>query len=193
LRSVQQQTGAVMDFPPGAGNERVVAKLGPGKPQAVLSSLLDGSKFNYVILGESKNPDAVQKVVLLAKSAGGASGPPVNTAQNIARPQPPVPQVQPGVEPPEDEYPPNEPEVEQQQVPGAPGFPGSENLQPEVINPGNRTPEQMLQELQRMQQQQQQMQQQLNPANQQQFGQPYTPPQNLQPGQAPNPPQHQPQ
>lgn len=167
LRSVQQQTGAVIDVPPGSGNERVVAKLGPGKPQAVLSSLLDGSKFNYVILGESKNPGAVQKVVLLAKSGGGASEPTVNTAQNNIRPQPPIPQPQPGVEPPEDEYPPNEPEVEQQQVPGAPGFPGSENLQPEVINPGNRTPEQMLQELQRMQQQQQQMQQQLNPANQQ--------------------------
>ena len=193
LRSVQTQTGAVIDLPPGAGSERVVAKLGPGKPQAVLSSLLDGSKFNYVILGESKNPGAVQKIVLLAKSAGGVSEPAVNTAQNNIRPQPPVPQAQPGVEPPEDEYPQNEPEVENQQQPGMPGMPGSENLQPEVINPGNRTPEQMLQELQRMQQQQQQMQQQLNPANQQQFGQPYTTPQTPQPGQAPNPPQNRPQ
>ena len=61
-------------------------------------------------------------------------------------------------------------------------MPGSENLQPDVIQPGNRTPEQMLQELQRMQQQQQQMQQQLNPANQQ--------PQNQQtPGSTPFPSQ----
>jgi hypothetical protein len=190
LRSVQTQTGAVIDLPPGTGNERVVATLGPGKPQAVLASLLNGSKFNFVILGDPRNPGSVQKVILLSKSAGGVTEPQVNAAQSQYnfRPQPPVSQVQPGVEPPEDEYPQNEPEVENpsQLQPGLPGMPGSENLQPDVVNPGNRTPEQMLQDLQRMQQQQQQMQQQLNPANQQQFGQPIVPQQNSQPTPVPN-------
>lgn len=165
LRSVQTQTGASIDIPPGAGSERVVATLGPGAPKDVLASLLNGSKFNYVLLGEPKNPGAIQKVILLAKSsAGGDSA--VTTAQNNVRSTPPPPQ---GVEPPEDEYQQPEPEVENQNLtPGQPGMPGSEGLTPDVINPAGRTPEQMLQELQRMQQQQQQMQQQLNPANQQQ-------------------------
>jgi hypothetical protein len=170
LRSVQTQTGASIDIPPGAGNERVVATLGPGKPQAVLASLLNGSKFNYVILGEPNNPGTVQKVILLAKSAGGSSQAPDTVAQNnYHAPQPQPPQT---VEPPDDEYQQSEPEVENQNPgqlsPGQPGMPGSENLTPDNINPAGRTPEQMLQELQRMQQQQQQMQQQLNPANQQQ-------------------------
>lgn len=178
LQSVQTQTGATFDIPPGAGSERVVASLGPGKPQNVLASLLNGSKFNYVILGQANNPGAVQKIILMAKVAGPSSqGAPDTTPQNSFRAMPPV---QPPVEPPEDEYQQNEPEVDNQSQP-VPGQPGGDNGSQEVIQPGNRTPEQMLQELQRMQQQQQQMQQQLNPSNQQPFGQPVTP-QNQQPG-----------
>ena len=163
LHSVQTQTGASIDIPPGAGSERVVATLGPGKPKDILASLLNGSKFDYVLLGETNNPGAVQKVILLARANSTAS----NASQNIAR----APQPQQGVEPPEED-PQNEPEVESQAplTPGQPGFPGGEQLTPDTINaqPAQaRTPEQMLQELQRMQAQQQAMQQQLNPANQQ--------------------------
>jgi len=160
LRYVQSQTGASVDMPPGAGTERVVASLGPGKPREILASLLNGSKFNYVILGEKDNPGAVQKIILLAKSSSPASGGSITTAQNTV---PPPSQV---VESPEDEYPQNEPEVEMQNQ-LVPAQPGGEQLTPGVINPVGRTPEQMLQELQRIQQQQQQMQEQLNPANQQ--------------------------
>src|SRR5271165_489018 len=172
LRSVQTQTGASVDMPPGAGSERVVASLGPGKPRDVLASLLNGSKFNYVILGEANNPGAVQKIILMTKSGSGTGASAGTTlAQNNIRP----PNPSEAVEPPEDDYQQPEPEVENQNqnqnqnqlVPGQPGMPGSEGITPDVINPAGRTPEQMLQELQRMQQQQQQMQQQLNPANQQ--------------------------
>ena len=188
LRSVQTQTGATIDVPPGAGSERVVATLGPGRPQSVLASLLDGSKFNYVILGEPGNSGGVQKVILLAKSSSMGADAPATTAQNNF--QQPM-QPQPAVEPPEDEYPQNEQEVENQNQlpPGMPGTPGAEGLSPDAAQPGNRTPEQMLQELQRMQQQQQQMQQQLNPSNQQPFGQPIVPQQPPQP--FPNQPQPQ--
>jgi len=169
LHSVQAQTGASVEIPSGAGNERVVATLGPGQPKDVLASLLNGSKFNYVILGEANNPGAVQKVILMA-SAGGTSG----TSSTTARNTPPPPQQQQAVEPPEEDYQQaNEPEVENQ--PGQPTPSEGESLNPGVINPGGRTPEQMLQELQRMQQLQQQMQQQLNPANQQQVVPPGVP------------------
>ncbi|HZD31832.1 MAG TPA: hypothetical protein VE779_09240 [Candidatus Angelobacter sp.] len=174
LHSVQVQTGATIEVPSGTGNERVVASLGPGKPQSVLASLLNGAQFNYVILGVPNNPGTVQKVILLSKTSSAAvNGAPANTAQNNFR----FPQQQQAAEQPEDEYPQGEPEVENQnqQQPGMPGASGSENLQPDANQQGNRTPEQMLQELQRMQAQQQQMQQQLNPANQQQFGQPVAP------------------
>jgi hypothetical protein len=164
LRSVQAQTGASIDMPPGGGSERVVAKLGPGKPKDVLSSLLNGSRFNYVILGSPNGSGGVQKVILIAKSTSGAE-PSVNTAQN----SPP-----PAAEPSDDEVPQNEPEPEVQPMQVQNGVPGEDGAAPEAPNnglnqvpPGGKTPEQMLQELQRMQQQQQQLQQQLNPSNQQ--------------------------
>jgi hypothetical protein len=179
LHSVQTQTGASVDLPPGTGSERVVATLGPGKARDVLAALLNGSKFNYVILGENNNPGAIQKIILIAKTTGPSAGGGTMTAvQNNPGPRPPVQQA---IEPPEDEYNPPEPEPDSQNqlVPGQTGMPGGDQISPEVINPAGRTPEQMLQELQRIQQQQQQMQQQLNPANQS--------PQQGGPGQAPTP------
>lgn len=170
LHSVQTQTGAWVEIPPGTGSERVVAKLGPGNPKDVLASLLNGSKFNYIILGETNNSERVQKIILMTKSAttGGA---PVTTAQNNF--QPPAPMQM--VEPTDDDPPQNEPEPEVLPQPGQPGVPGGEQVAPDApgiqenpLQPGGRTPEQMLQELQRMQQQQLQYQQQLNPSNQQQ-------------------------
>jgi hypothetical protein len=174
LRSVQAQTGASVEMPSGAGSERVVATLGPGQPKDVLASLLNGSKFNYVILGEANNPGSVQKVILMA-SAGG-SGSAGTSGTTMAQNTPLTPQQPQAVEPPEEDYQQaSEPEVENQNQVVQPNLPGGENLNSDVINPAGRTPEQMLQELQRMQQQQQQMQQQLNPANQQQAAPPGLP------------------
>ena len=78
LRSVQSQTGASVEMPAGASNERVVGQLGPGQPRDVLNALLNGSKFNYIILGVTGNPGAVQKVILTTPKPA----PTVNTAQN---------------------------------------------------------------------------------------------------------------
>jgi hypothetical protein len=178
LRSVQAQTGASVDIPPGAGSERVSARLGPGQPKDVIANLLNGSKFNYVILGVANNSGGVQKVILMANSTPG--GAPIMTQNNGQQPPPPQ------AEPSEDDTPQYEPEPEVQQMPVQPGgMVGGEQVAPDGTNnganpaqPGGRTPEQMLQELQRMQQQQQQYQQQLNPSNQGPFpNQPQVPPQ----------------
>jgi hypothetical protein len=73
LRDVRQLTGASIEIPPSAGaNERVVAQLGPGAPRDVLAGLLNGSSFNYVMLGSSADPSAVASVILTPKpSVGG--------------------------------------------------------------------------------------------------------------------------
>lgn len=171
LRSVQAKTGASFDIPASANSDRVVAQLGPGQPRDVLATLLNGSKFNYIILGSPTQPGAVQKLILMPRP----SVPTTNTAQTRPSPQP-QPEAQP-----EDDYTPPEPvPVEDnsanlpQQPPGGfrPGYipnqPNSDQPQPDngQQQQGAKTPEQLLQELQRMQQQQQQYQQQLNPANQ---------------------------
>lgn len=176
LHAVQLQTGASVEIPPGGGNDRVVAQIGPGQPHDVLNTLLNGSKFDYVILGVTGDPGAVQKVILSVRQAGSIAP---ATAQNTP-PQPDqtdedVPVAENG----EQEYP-NQYQNARPPIPG--GFrrpiPGQVNVPPaeqqntytgpggEAQNNGAKTPEQLMQELQQMQQQQQVYQQQLNPANQ---------------------------
>ncbi len=167
LHAVQSKTGASVDVPASASNDRVVAQIGPGRPQEVLATLLNGSKFNYIIMGSPNEPGVLRELILTPKT----NAPITNTAQN--RP------VQPPPEPQEEEYTPPEPiqenSAENQESPKAryhgfvpnPGqFPGQEpatgTTQPQQQQ---KSPEQLLQELQRFQQQQEQYQQQLNPAN----------------------------
>jgi hypothetical protein len=178
LRAVQVQTGASMDVPSAAGSERVAMRLGPGAPRDVLHTLLNGSKFDYMILGVAGNPGAIQKVILTPKQAIGA------TTQASNNPQPPSDDQDEGTPVAdtggESEYP--GPSSEQPPMPpgairrpmGAPGgqqFQQNNNPQQNPFGQGNsdnvvKTPEQLMQELQEMQQQQQQYQDQLNPANQ---------------------------
>jgi hypothetical protein len=177
LLLVQSQTGASIEMPAGVSSERVVGQFGPGPPLDVLNSLLNGSKFNYIILGVTGNRGAVQKVILTTSEPASR----VNTAQNNA--------VQPPEEPQEEE---NDGEPESQPRPQTPlpsqirNRPNVPGRMPQAVDPqppqpqptpdsktdntqpnGAKTPEQLLQELQQTQEQQQQMQEQLNPANRQ--------------------------
>jgi len=174
LRSVQAKTGASVEMPGGASAERVVAQLGPGQPREVLNALLNGTKFDYIILGVAGNPGAVQKVILTTQTASSSA---VNTAQNNR----PVQPVQAPEDEPQEEIAPPEPEVIPEpnatptpqpsfRRPPMPPRMGEMNQQPQPDGSDNsqqnvKSPEELLQELQQMQQQQQQMQQQLNPAN----------------------------
>jgi hypothetical protein len=73
LREVHRLTGAAIDVPPNA-TERVVTKLGPGAARDVLADLLNGSSFNYVMLGSVSDPATVATVMLTTKSAAPAGG-----------------------------------------------------------------------------------------------------------------------
>lgn len=174
LRAVQSRTGASIDIPAGAGSERVVAQLGPGQPRDVLNTLLNGSKFDYVILGvNGGDPGAVQKVILTPRQGGVTI-----TAQGNTRRQPvqddesQADESIPVADTAENEYqnpdqpPPPQPSPFRHPMmpPGAQVNPGAEfgNGDPN----GPKTPEQLMQQMQQQQQQQQQYQQQLNPANQ---------------------------
>ena len=79
LRDVRKLTGASIDIPQNA-NERVVTHLGPGAPRDVLAALLNGSGFNYVMLGSSSDPTAVASVILMAKPSSPGD---VQTAANV--------------------------------------------------------------------------------------------------------------
>jgi hypothetical protein len=78
LEAVRIKTGAEVEIPAGAASERVVGKVGPGAAREVLASLLNGSHFNYVMLGTETDPDSFAKLVLTPKE--GTNGAAETTA-----------------------------------------------------------------------------------------------------------------
>jgi hypothetical protein len=146
----------------------------------VLAVLLNGSSFNYVMIGSNSDPTAVASVVLMAKpSAAGDNQPPATVAANVYQNSPPVPphpmpfnrpggfspQPQPQVVNPEadsDDAKDDEAEAaddaddQAQPTPGGqPGQPDANAQQatdPNQPNAGPKTPEQILEMLRRQQQ-----------------------------------------
>src|SRR5215467_16031566 len=74
LNAVKQKTGAAVDMP-GASSERVVGRFGPGAPRDVMAQLLNGSHYDYVLLGSPADPGALKKIVLIARAAGPEPNP----------------------------------------------------------------------------------------------------------------------
>ncbi len=70
LFAVHQQTGAEIAIPAGAEGEQVVADIGPGPAPEVLAQLLNGSKFNFLIMSSSSDPQALDRVILSSRPEG---------------------------------------------------------------------------------------------------------------------------
>jgi len=60
LQVVAEKTGALIDVPPGSGLERIVEHTGPGHAEDVLATLLNGSAFDFIIVGSSRSRDPIQ-------------------------------------------------------------------------------------------------------------------------------------
>ena len=73
LSAIRSRTGAQIEYPASAAQERVAARLGPGAPRDVLAQLLNGSKFDYLILGSQQQPGGVQRVILTPKQGGAGN------------------------------------------------------------------------------------------------------------------------
>jgi len=142
-------------------SDRVAANFGPAPADQVLTALLRGSRFDYVIIGAPDNPEVVQRVILTPRA--GAAAP----ALTAAMPQRPG---APQSEDDEEDQPPSEtvqpPPPVQPQPQGDP-----------------KTTQQLVEELQRMQEQQKLQEQQQQLQQQQQLGN--SP---LKPGAQPAPP-----
>lgn len=90
LQTITAQTGMKIQGSPG--NHRIFGVYGPGEPRQVLSELLSGFSFNYLLVGTASN-GAPQRLIL---AGGAASMPePSQPAQSIqpapanTLPQPP--------------------------------------------------------------------------------------------------------
>ena len=151
LRAVRKQTGAEIEIP--SAPERVVTHLGPGPAREIVAELLNGSRFNYVLLGSPADDAALTRVVLVAKTGpqeitpnpptlDPALGPQANNAQ-----QPPEQMPDAEAESNDD----NDDNADQA------AEPEPQPAQPQDPN-AVKTPQQMLQEMQQRQMQLQQQQ-----------------------------------
>ena len=66
LFEVQRQTQAEIAIPAGAEQEEVVADLGPAPARDVLGSLLNGSPYNFIFMG---NELSLEKVILTRRDS----------------------------------------------------------------------------------------------------------------------------
>jgi hypothetical protein len=138
LASVSTQTGIAIQ---GVGrDERVFGTFGPGSARDILAQLLQGTGYNFVMVGD-QGQGAPRQITLSARNGSGA-------AQTASRPN-----SSDSEEDVATDYPQPDPQ------PQAP--PVRANFPPEGTMPG-RIPPQMLQQMQQ-QQQQQMMQQQGQP------------------------------
>jgi antitoxin (DNA-binding transcriptional repressor) of toxin-antitoxin stability system len=64
LYAVQQRTGADISIAAGAEQEKVVAEIEPAPAPEVLARLLNGSKFNFLILSATNDPRRLERVIL---------------------------------------------------------------------------------------------------------------------------------
>jgi hypothetical protein len=99
LMEIHKQTGADVAIPAGAEQEQVVAKLGPAPARDVVASLLNGSRYNFVMVG-SDNDSSLRRLILTPKGAGVVTAPmstpavynytppPVAPPMRVSKPQP---------------------------------------------------------------------------------------------------------
>jgi len=64
LHAIQQRTGADIAIPAGAEQERVAAAIEPAPAPEVLARLLNGSRFNFLIVNSASDPSRLDKVIL---------------------------------------------------------------------------------------------------------------------------------
>jgi hypothetical protein len=77
LELVAEKTGAVIDVPPGSGLDRIVEHAGPGNANDVLTQLLHGSRFNFIIVDSPQYPDEPVQVLLSVKEGSSEAPAPV--------------------------------------------------------------------------------------------------------------------
>jgi hypothetical protein len=149
LRGVRKHTAADIEIPATA-SERVVTRLGPGPAREVMAELLNGSHFNYILLGSPDDASLLVRVVLVAKT--GPDNPNSAPAQAGTNAAPPAEVAAADAA---------DADVTDDTADDTPDPGTAEAEQPAPVpgeQPGVRTPQQMLQEMQQRQLQMQQQQ-----------------------------------
>jgi hypothetical protein len=108
LNEVRRKIGADIPIPLGAAQEQVVANIGMMPVRETLTSLLNGSRFNFILVGADNDPAKLKSVILTFRGSTGISQPAMAPS-----PQQPVTENEPEPEPqPEQQMQPEQPQQE---------------------------------------------------------------------------------
>src|SRR5262249_6926742 len=91
--------GAEMTMPPGAGQEQVVVDIGPAPAREVLASLLNGSPFNFVVIGSDRDFSQLKRIYLTMRGAGATGMSQTDPAVSVDQAQEPDMTMQQSPEP----------------------------------------------------------------------------------------------
>jgi hypothetical protein len=70
LMAVRSRLGTSIDVPASASSERVAVHLGPAPARAVLSALLEGSNYDYIIKARESNQNEIQSMIVTLRGEG---------------------------------------------------------------------------------------------------------------------------
>ncbi len=157
LNAIHNATGAQIETAGAPATERVAAKIGPGSVRDVLLSVLQGSRYDYILVGSANNPDQIERVILTPRSGatGATAGGGSTQAVGASTPKPGIAVEDEGDAEGQEGFATPNPA---QQLPGqlaTPAQPGvAPNAQSPTTTPGQnvKTPEQLLEDLRRMEQ-----------------------------------------
>ena len=71
LAALGKKIGASIDVAPEIAREPVVARIGPASPALVLAQLLDGPKFEYIVMGSDENGHGLKRVIVRQRNSFG--------------------------------------------------------------------------------------------------------------------------
>jgi hypothetical protein len=174
IAGIRSATGIRIETIGGPSGDRVAARIGPAPVRSVLLSLLQGSRYDYVMLGSVNDPDVVERVILSPRAIGAEPTAAATPMRPSAAAEPeveeestvdeesgneglaPVPAPAPVPTMPEGQPQPGTDPNEQQQL--------QQQLQQQRGEPNTtpKTPEQLLEDLKRLEQERQQQQNQSN-------------------------------
>lgn len=117
LQAACYQTGTAVEIPTDA-EERVVGFFGPASAREVFASLLNGSRFNYLMVGSPDDARMILRLTLFVKPTDPPTTQPVRPApQLVAKAAEPPPVRQ---SPQQAKQPPAEPKAADQPAPQLP-------------------------------------------------------------------------
>lgn len=87
LTMVCAATGATVDLPAGSGSDPVFMGMGPSSVREVLTALLDGDRYNYILIWSPADPEQLTHVIVSLQPAA-AQTPPASAVVASAAAQP---------------------------------------------------------------------------------------------------------